>query len=102
MDKIYKSLAEIVSEDYVSNKKEELYIYSQDPGMMEPHEPDYVVMPKTTEEVQKVVKLANKEKIPSSPSRGFNELIRLSNPASWRHRAGPKKNGQSAGGKRKE
>lgn len=67
MDRIYKALAEIVGEDYVSNRPEELYIYSSDPGTTEPRRPDYVVMPKTTEEVQKIVKLANQERIPVVP-----------------------------------
>ncbi|MGQ9461206.1 MAG: FAD-binding oxidoreductase [Candidatus Bathyarchaeaceae archaeon] len=84
MDRIYESLAEIVGEEYVSNRKEELYIYSRDPGMMEPHEPDYVVMPKTTEEVQKIVKLANKEKIPIVPVGGSLSLSGLVIP----HRGG--------------
>ncbi len=34
---------------------------------MPPHEPDFVVMPKTTAEVQEIVKLANKEKVPLVP-----------------------------------
>ena len=84
MDRIYKSLAEIVGEEYVSNRKEELYIYSRDPGMMEPHEPDYVVMPKTTEEVQKIVKLANEKKIPIVPVGGSLSLSGLVIP----HRGG--------------
>jgi len=84
MDDVYKSLAEIVGEEYVSNRKEELYIYSRDPGMMEPHEPDYVVMPKTAEEVQKIVKLANKEKIPIVPVGGSMSLSGLVIP----HRGG--------------
>ncbi len=84
MDDVYKSLAEIVGGDYVSNRKEELYIYSQDPGMMEPHEPDYVVMPKTTEEVQKIVKLANEKKIPIVPVGGSLSLSGLVIP----HRGG--------------
>jgi len=84
MDRIYKLLAEIVGEQYVSNKKEERYIYSQDPGMMEPHEPDYVVMPKTTEEIQKIVKLANDEKIPIVPVGGSLSLSGLVIP----HRGG--------------
>ena len=67
MDDLFRSLAEILGEEYVSNRKEELYIYSQDPGMMDPHEPDYVVMPKTTEEIQEIVKLANAKKIPIVP-----------------------------------
>ena len=35
--------------------------------MLPPHLPDYVVAPKTTEQVQKVVQLANREKIPIVP-----------------------------------
>ena len=67
MSDIYKSLVEIVGEEHVSTQKEELYFYARDPGLMPTHEPDYVVAPKTTEEVQKIVKLSNKEKIPIVP-----------------------------------
>jgi len=35
---------------------------------MPPHEPDYVVAPKTTEEVQRIVKLANDKGIPIVPA----------------------------------
>jgi len=51
-EEIYKALVEIVGREYVSDKKEDLYIYSRDPGLAEPHEPDFVVLPKTVEEVQ--------------------------------------------------
>jgi glycolate oxidase len=64
---IYESLVKIVGKDYVSNQKEERYFYARDGGLMPPHEPDYVVMPKTTEEVQQIVNMANKEKIPLVP-----------------------------------
>ena len=74
---IYKSLVEILNEEYVSNKKEDLYIYSQDPGMMEPHEPEYVVMPRTTEEVEKIIRLANDKKIPVVPVGGSLSLSGL-------------------------
>jgi len=77
MVETYKILTETVGEQYVSNKKEELYIYSQDPGMMEPHEPDYVVMPKTTEEIQRIVELANDKKIPIVPVGGSLSLSGL-------------------------
>ncbi len=70
MDSIYKSLSEIVGEGHVSNQPEELYLYSKDKGTGESHRPDYVVTPKTTEEVQEVVKLANREKIPIVPLGG--------------------------------
>ena len=67
MNDILKSLIEIVGERGVSNTPEELWFYSRDPGVLAPHQPDYVVAPKTTEEVQKVVRLANREKIPIVP-----------------------------------
>ena len=77
MTNIYERLAGIVGEGYVSNQKEERYFYSRDPGLTTPHEPDYVVMPKTTEEVQEIVKLANKEKIPIVPKGGGLALTGL-------------------------
>jgi len=52
MSDIYDALAKIVGKDYVSDRKEERYFYARDPGLMPPHDPDYVVMPKTTEQVQ--------------------------------------------------
>lgn len=70
MDRIYQALVDIVGERYVSNRPEELFLYSRDPGTMEPCRPDYVVMPRTTEEVQKIVMLANREKIPVVPMGG--------------------------------
>jgi glycolate oxidase len=67
MRDVFEALVEIVGKDYVSNQAEERYFYGRDPGLMPPHEPDYVVMPKTTEEVQEIVKLANREKVPVVP-----------------------------------
>jgi FAD/FMN-containing dehydrogenase len=67
MSDITQSLAEIVGEGYVSDQPEEAYFYARDPGLMPTHEPDYVVIPKTVEEIQKIVRLANREKIPIVP-----------------------------------
>ncbi len=67
MSDILQSLKEIVGEKRVSVNPEELWFYSRDPGVLDPHAPDYVVAPKTTEEVQKIVQLANREKIPLVP-----------------------------------
>ena len=67
--RIYDELAGIVGDRFVSNDAGELYVYSKDivnPG----HKPgglDFVAMPETTEEVQKIVLLANREKIPIRP-----------------------------------
>jgi len=67
MSDILQSLIEILGERGVSNSPEELWFYARDPGVLEAHLPDYVVLPKTTEQVQKVVQLANREKIPVVP-----------------------------------
>jgi FAD/FMN-containing dehydrogenase len=67
MSDILKALIEIVGERAVSNNPEELWFYGRDPGVLDPHRPDYVVAPRTTEEVQKIVQLANREKIPIVP-----------------------------------
>lgn len=67
MNDILKALTEIVGERGVSNTPEELWFYSRDPGVLTPHLPDYVVAPRTTEEVRKIVLLANREKIPVVP-----------------------------------
>jgi len=63
-------LAEIVGQDFVSNKPEELFIYSRDSGAQAPRSVDYVVMPKAVEEVQDIVRLANDNKIPLTPMGG--------------------------------
>jgi FAD/FMN-containing dehydrogenase len=67
MSAILESLIGIVGERGVSNAPEELWFYSRDPGVLAPHLPEYVVAPQTTDQVQKVVQLANREKIPIVP-----------------------------------
>ncbi len=67
---ILTDLEEIVGKDFVSNKLEDLFIYSQDPGASKPRPVDFVVLPKTVEEIQKIMKLANKESIPLVPMGG--------------------------------
>jgi glycolate oxidase len=77
---IYHYLVDIVGEDFVSNRQEELYIYSRDPGAQQPRKVDYVVMPETVEQVQKVVLLASKERIPITPMGGGLTLSALTVP----------------------
>lgn len=77
---IYSRLIDIVGQDFVSNRQEELYIYSRDSGAQKPRKADYVVMPKTVEEVQKIVILANEEKIPITPMGGGLTLAGLAVP----------------------
>ena len=67
MADVGKLLTDIVGKEYVSSEPEELYFYSRDPGLMPPHKPDYVVMPDTAEQIQEIVRLANREKIPVVP-----------------------------------
>ncbi|MCP4761288.1 MAG: FAD-binding oxidoreductase [archaeon] len=69
-EKILNTLKSIVGSSFASNNAEELYIYSQDPGASKPRNVDFVVMPKNTEEVQKIVLFANKKKIPIIPMGG--------------------------------
>ena len=74
---IYGSLVAIVGTERVSNHAEELFIYSRDSGAQIPRSADYVVMPKTVEEVQSIINLANKEKIPITPLGGGFTLSAL-------------------------
>ncbi|MFW6147271.1 MAG: FAD-binding oxidoreductase, partial [Thermodesulfobacteriota bacterium] len=74
---MYDELVDIVGQERFSNSQEELFIYSRDSGAQHPGRVDYVVMPKTVEEVQAVVKLANKEKISITPLGGGFTLSSL-------------------------
>ena len=69
-EEILGKLEDIVGMDFASNNPEDLFIYSQDPGASLPRPVDFVVMPKTVEEVQQIVVLANEEKIPLVPMGG--------------------------------
>jgi FAD/FMN-containing dehydrogenase len=79
-EEIIKKLVDIVGKDYVSNRPEELYIYSRDPGAQKPRQVSCVVMPKTVQEVQKIVTLANNEKIAITPMGGGLTLSALTVP----------------------
>ncbi len=69
-EKILSELQNIVGKAYVSNDPAELFMYSRDPGASKPRDVDFVAMPRTTKEVQAIVKLANKFKIPVTPMGG--------------------------------
>jgi hypothetical protein len=53
---IYSALVDIMGRDRVSNSPEELYIYSRDSGAQLPRTADYVVMPRTVEEVRDILR----------------------------------------------
>ena len=80
MSSIYQALIDIVGEDYVSNRKEELFTYSKDLGTAPPQWPEYVAAPATTEEVQKIVQMANREKVAIVPLGGGMTLAGLALP----------------------
>jgi FAD/FMN-containing dehydrogenase len=74
---IYELLVNIVGKRYVSSAPEELFIYSRDSGAQIPRKVDYVVLPKTTEEVRQVLVLTNEKKIPVTPMGGGMSLSAL-------------------------
>ncbi len=80
MDSIYRALADIVGEDYVSTQTEELFTYSKDLGTSEPQWPDYVAAPKTTDQVSRIVQLANDRKVAVVPLGGGMSLAGLALP----------------------
>ncbi len=66
-----------MGEDAVSRNPEELFMYSRDPGAQVPRKADYVVMPRTAVQVQEILRLANREKIPVTPWGGGFTLSAL-------------------------
>ena len=79
-DSLDVSLQKIVGKEFISNRQEELYIYSRDLGTSMPRKADYLVVPRTVEEVQSVVKLAGSKKIPIVPLGGGLTLSGLTIP----------------------
>lgn len=66
-DLILKELASIVGEKNATAAKHICYAYSYDMSFVKPKMPDYVVMATTVEQIQGILKFANKEKIPVIP-----------------------------------
>jgi glycolate oxidase len=64
---VLKELIDIVGEDYVSDDLASLFVYSGDMTENIPHMPEFVIAPITVEEVQKIVLVSNREKIPIVP-----------------------------------
>ncbi len=59
----------VVGKENVLTKKEALRAYSYDGTTSWIHEPDVVVFPRTTKEISDIMKIANAEKIPVTPSK---------------------------------
>jgi len=73
--KIVTELSKVVGKEYISTKKDVLIAYSTSASMSyENVIPDAVVRPGTTEEVSRVLKIANKYKIPVTPRCGGSSL----------------------------
>jgi len=64
---IKNDLITIVGTEYVSDDLAIIEKYSKDRSFLQARTPNYVTEPKSTEEVQEIVKLANKNKIPVVP-----------------------------------
>lgn len=80
MSQVFEELAGIVGTRYVSRSDEERFLYSRDMGALEPHAPDYVLLPRTTDEVRQIVLVANREKIPIVPLGGGLSLSGITRP----------------------
>jgi FAD/FMN-containing dehydrogenase len=66
-DKVLAELGKIVGAEYVTASRPDLYNYSQDMTENEPSWPDLAVMPSSVEEVQEVLRVANRERIAVVP-----------------------------------
>lgn len=64
---VVSELEKIVGSEFVSTNQADLYIYSYDMTQAEPSWPDVVALPKSVEEIQAIIRLANKERIPVVP-----------------------------------
>jgi len=79
-DRIYKLIEKIVGSENVSNEPYTLECYSCDSTTNLPSLPNYVVIATTVEQIQALVRLANKEKIPIVPTVGMSNTGGLTIP----------------------
>jgi FAD/FMN-containing dehydrogenase len=66
-ERVLKNLQKIRDSGYASNDGALLFPYSYDLTWVTPRMPDYVIMPQTVEEVKRILRLANRERIPLIP-----------------------------------
>jgi FAD/FMN-containing dehydrogenase len=74
LDPVLGELASLVGADNATNAKHIRYAYSYDLSFVEPKLPDYVVMVHNVEQVQGVLRFANREKIPVVPYTGGTNI----------------------------
>ncbi|MHA1322448.1 MAG: FAD-binding oxidoreductase [Candidatus Helarchaeota archaeon] len=77
---ILRLLKKAVGSSFVTDRQVECYYYAQDSSAEPASAPEYIVMPKTVEEIQKVLRIANREKIPVTPRVGGLTLSGLAIP----------------------
>lgn len=73
-------LESIVGAEYVSSKQEDLDKHAVDESPLEPHPPQIVVLPADTEQVSRIMKLANENKIPVTPQGSLTGLSGAAHP----------------------
>src|SRR4030042_3910036 len=78
--KLRAELESIVGPDKVSSRGEDLEKHAVDESPLEPHPPTVVVKPGSSLEVSKVMKLADKHKIPVTPQGSRTGLSGASHP----------------------
>ena len=61
---VYADLEAIVGSNYISDAQHVRWTYSRDVGITPGHLPDVVVKPQSTNDIQKILRLANAHKIP--------------------------------------
>jgi len=79
-NRIYGLLEDIVGSDNVSNEPQALQCYSCDSTTNLPSLPDYAVIATTVEQIQRLVRLANRERIPITPVVGMSNTGGLTIP----------------------
>ena len=79
-DWLYRALQEIAGRDFVSGEPEEKYIYGRIPSGVRTGDFDYLVLPGTVQQVQKIVRLAAREGVPIVPVGGGLSLSVLTVP----------------------
>lgn len=79
-DRVYGLLERIVGTGNVSNEPYTLECYARDSTTNPPSQPDYVVVATTVEQIQGLVRLANKEAVPVVPVVGMSSTGGLTIP----------------------
>jgi len=69
-----RQLEDIVGQDDVILAEEAIVDYAHDESAVQPHYPEVVVRTETTEEVSRILSLANRERIPVTPRGGGTGL----------------------------